>query len=227
MSVLHRTARTPPEVASADSGLPSPAAQRLRTSRWRDPRLWLGATLVLASTVIGARLLDAADDTVAVWALRADRSAGIPITPDDVTAVNVHFADDSDASRYVSAAEPLPADLHLVRDVGAGELLAASALSDDTAAAPPQLPLSVAPGGMPADLAAGNQVDLWAVPVDRGKGRPELVLRGATVVSAEPPGPAGAGSERQVLVTMPVDVDVAAVLAKLGGADAMLIRAGG
>ncbi len=225
--MLHRTARTTQLVAGADSGLPSPAAQRLRTSRWRDPRLWLGAALVLASTVVGARVLEAADDTVAVWALRGDLAAGVPVKPDDLTAVNVHFTDDADAARYVSADTPLPADLHLVRDVGAGELLAASALSDDRGAAPLQLPLSVAPGGMPADLAAGNRVDLWAVPVDRGNKRPVLVLREVTVVSAEPAGPAGAGSERQVLVTMPVDVDVAAVLSKLGGADATLIRAGG
>ena len=46
---------------------PAPAVRRLRSSRWRDPRLAVGVVLVAASVVVGARVLAAADDTVAVW----------------------------------------------------------------------------------------------------------------------------------------------------------------
>ncbi|MDQ3095107.1 MAG: hypothetical protein M3Q82_03975 [Actinomycetota bacterium] len=232
MSVLHRTARSPTDASGTGAGLVSPAARRLRGSRWRDPRIWLGAALVLASIVVGARVLAAADDTVAIWALRGDLASGITVDSGDVAAVDIHFADASDASRYVSAEEPLPAGLHLVRDVGAGELLALSALSDDATTAPAQLPLAVGPAGMPPDLAAGNRVDLWAVPADDGArtGAQQPVVRvltEVTVVSVASAGPAGAGSDRQVLVTLPPDADVADVLASLRSSDVVLIRAGG
>jgi hypothetical protein len=119
----------------------------------------------------------------------------------------------------------------LVRDVGAGELLALSALSDDATTAPAQLPLAVGPAGMPPDLAAGNRVDLWAVPADdgarTGAQQPVRVLREVTVVSVASAGPAGAGADRQVLVTLPPDADVADVLANLRSSDVVLIRAGG
>ena len=232
MSVLHRTARSPTDASGTGAGLASPAARRLRGSRWRDPRIWLGAALVLASIVVGARVLAAADDTVAIWALRGDLASGITVDSGDVTAVDIHFADASDATRYVSAEEPLPAGLQLVRDVGAGELLALSALSDDATTAPAQLPLAVGPAGMPPDLAAGNRVDLWAVPADDGArtGAQQPVVRvltEVTVVSVASAGPAGAGADRQVLVTLPPDADVADVLANLRSSDVVLIRAGG
>ncbi len=229
--MLHRAVRSPTNAPVAGAALVSPAAQRLSASRWRDPRIWLGAALVLASVVIGARVLAAADDTVAIWALRGDLAAGIAVESGDVAAVDIHFADASDASLYVSAEEPLPAGLHLVRDVGAGELLALTALSADATAAPAQLPLAVGPAGMPGDLAAGDRVDLWAVPADDGVEKrarePAVVLGDVTVVSVSSAGPAGAGSDRQVLVTLPRDADVADALASLRGSDVVLIRAGG
>ncbi len=229
--MLHRAVRSPTDAPGVGSGLVSPTAQRLRGSRWRDPRLWLGAVLVLASTVVGARVLAAADDTVAIWALRGDLASGVTIESGDVTAVDIHFEDASDASRYVSAEEPLPAELHLVRDVGAGELLALTAVSGDATTAPAQLPLAVGPTGMPPDLAAGNRVDLWAVPADDGARsrarQPVRVLDEVTVVSVASAGPGGTGSERQVVVTLPLDADVADVLADLRSSDVVLIRAGG
>lgn len=186
---------------------------------------------MLASILVGAKVLAAADDTVAIWSLRGDLAAGMVVGPGDVTAVNVHFAESSDASRYISADGPLSAGLHLVHDVGAGELLASSAISDDTTTAPAQLPLAVGTAGMPRDLTAGNRVDLWAVPVDGGGQqrvqKPVQVLEAVTVVSVGSAGPAGAGSEREVLVTLPFDANVAAVLAHLRGADVVLIRGGG
>lgn len=193
--------------------------------------MWLGAALVLVSVVVGARILATADDTVAIWVLRGDLASGIAIEPGDVAVVDVRFTDASDGSRYVSAEKPLPEGLSLVRDVGAGELLAWSALSDDATTAPAQLPLAVAPAGMPADLAAGDRVALWAVPTDGGVQKPARepvrVLDDATVVSVASAGPAGAGSDRQVLVTLPRDANVADVLANLQGSDVVLIRAGG
>ena len=38
-------------------------------ARVGDPRLWVGVAIVAVCVVAGARLLAAADDTVAVWAV--------------------------------------------------------------------------------------------------------------------------------------------------------------
>ncbi len=223
VSVLHRTG-SPTTESGGSSELASPPAQRLHGSRWKDPRLWIGVVLVLASVVVGARLLAAADDTVSVWALSDDLAAGSAVDAGDVSVVDVHFDSSAAAERYVSADDPLPSGMHLTRDVGAGELLATSALSADPDSAPAQLPLAVAPAGMPSDLAAGDRADLWAVPTDDNPAAPTMVLDGVTVVSVSTAGPGGVGSQRQVLVTIPTTADIARVLAALRGADVVLIR---
>ncbi|MBJ7530487.1 MAG: hypothetical protein JHD04_13315, partial [Nocardioides sp.] len=76
--------------------------------------------IVAGSVVLGARLLAAADETVAVWAAADDLGPGERIDAGDLEAQRVRFADDTDLARYWSADEELPADLTLVRGVGAG-----------------------------------------------------------------------------------------------------------
>ncbi len=75
-------------------GTPAPPPA-LRASRpgWRDPRLWLGVLLLAGSVVLGARLLAAADDTVTVWAMAADRGSGVPVAAEDLEVQRVRFAD--------------------------------------------------------------------------------------------------------------------------------------
>ena len=50
--------------------LPGPAPRRVRPPRWLDLRLVLGVLLVLASVLLGARIVSAADVTVPVWRSR-------------------------------------------------------------------------------------------------------------------------------------------------------------
>lgn len=140
VSLPQRSSLRSAEVGGGDSVPVSPPANRSRRPRWRDPRLWVGALLVLASVVVGAKVLAAADDTVAVWALNRDVAAGMAITASDVQATRVHFSSAADLSRYWLADQPLPTQAHLTRDVGAGEMLAKSAVSSDTTAVPHQLP---------------------------------------------------------------------------------------
>ena len=216
-------------VADADlDGVPaSPPANRPRRSRWRDPRLWVGALLVLASVVVGARVLAAADDTVGVWALERELSAGMPLGRSDVHATRVHFADGADQSRYWLASEPLPVDAHLARDVGAGELLARAAVSTDQAAVPRQLPLGVTAAGLPPQLVPGDHVEVWAVPKPEEKGAPEQVLADVAVQSVGEASITGVGGDRQVVVALPDDADTAAILDSLNGATVVLVRISG
>lgn len=142
----------------------APAARRLGSSRWRDPRLAVGIVLVAASVALGAQVVAAADDTVPVWSLSADVSAGSELTADDVTVARVHFDRADDAELYFDGDEPLPDDLVPGHDLAGGELLSRSALVDPESKAIDELPLPVADGFYPADLVAGDRVDIWALP---------------------------------------------------------------
>lgn len=211
-----------------DSVLASPPANRSSRSRWRDPRLWLGALLVLASVLIGARVLAAADDTIAIRTVNRTLSAGMAVTSADVGIALVHFSSVADAARYWPAEEPLPAQAHLTRDVGAGELLTRSAVSGSASTVPHQLPLDVTAAGLPADVAPGDHVEVWAVPKpEEPRRHPELVLADAAVLAVGDTTVAGLGSDRQVVVSLSDPADTAAVLDAINGATVVLIRISG
>ncbi len=224
VSVDHRAVRTTAVETGGD--LASPPASRLRRNRWRDPRLWLGVVLVLASIVVGARILAAADDTVAVWVLDVEGTAGMDVGDEDVRPVDVHFGDASDADQYLVADASFPSGLHLVHDVATGELLSTAAVTDAAEDVPAQLPLGVPDSGLPSDLVRGDVVDIWAVPTTAGR-HSALVLGSVTVVAVAGAGRGGVGGDRQVVVSLPGDVDLASVLDRLRDASVVLIRVGG
>jgi len=205
--------------------LTSPSASRVRRVRWRDPRLWLGILLVAASVLLGARLLASSDDTVPVWAMESDGVAGMEVSAGQVRLVEVRFTDAADAERYLPADVAFPAEQRLVHDVGAGELLAADAVSADEAVAP-QLPLGVAAAGLPSDLAPGDVVDVWAQTAEQTRAGSRLLIAEASVVSVDGAETAGVGGDRQVLVALPDATDVADVLDGLSGATVVLLRVG-
>lgn len=205
----------------------SPVAVRGSRSRWRDPRLWLGVLLVLGSVALGAKLLAAADDTIAVWQLDRDVPAGLPLTSDDLRTTRVHFADESTAESYLVTSGGLPPGVTLTRDVSAGELLTRSAITTDPGVPPEQLPLGVGGAGLPSDLAAGDHVNVWAVPLDdSARGASSQVLDDVLVLSVGAAGAGGLGSDRSVLVALPSDADVGAALDLLNGTSVVLIRIG-
>jgi hypothetical protein len=183
---------------------------------------------VLASVVVGAKVLAAADHTVAVWTLAHNASAGMPITAADLRATRLHFTSAADQSRYWLEEEPLPVGAHLTRDVGSGELLAKAVVTTDSAAAVHQLPLGVTAAGLPVDIAPGDHVEVWAVPKPEAvRGHTELVLSDAAVLSVGDAGLAGLGSDRQVVVALPDSADTGSVLDSLNGTTVVLVRIGG
>lgn len=228
VSVSHRQPVRAPDAGDAEIHSTSPPANRPRRSRWRDPRLWLGALLVLASVVIGAKVLAAADDTVAVWVLDRDVGDGMSASGSDVRTARVHFSAAADANRYWLASDPLPAAAHFTRDIGAGELLARSAISTDTALVPHQLPLAVTGAGLAGDVSVGDHVEVWAVPKpEEVKSSPTLVLSDVTVMSVGDAVVGGLGSDRQVVVALPEPEETSAVLDALNGATVVLVRISG
>lgn len=143
-------------------GTPAPPpATRVARPGWRDPRLWIGVLLVAGSVVLGARLLAAADDTVAVWALADERGSGSPVVAADLEVQRVRFGDADALSRYFPADQAVPDGLVLTRAVGAGELLARSAVADAAADEVLQVPLAVDPQQVSPDVTTGSVVDVW------------------------------------------------------------------
>lgn len=142
----------------------SPPAARLRQPSWLDRRLLLGVALILTSIVVGANVVRAADKTVSVWKTTRALPAGSMLRAEDVEATRVRLFG-SDQSRYVDAEKgAAPTGLVVSRDLGAGELLPASALVEPDTVAPTRLvtiPIdrSHALGGR---LARGDRVDVVA-----------------------------------------------------------------
>lgn len=148
---------------------------------WRNPRLAVGLVLVVTSIVLGARLFDAADDSVIVWAVTEDVAAGQELTEDLVVARRVRFADRADADRYLSATADLPLPAVITRPIGAGELLPRGALGVVERLV--EFPLGVAPELVPATVRVGTIVDVWlTLPGRDGGGGSRIVFAGVPVL---------------------------------------------
>jgi hypothetical protein len=172
----------------APTFVPAQPALRATAPGWRDPRLWIGIVIVAVSVVAGARLLSTADDTVSVWAVSADVGAGDVLSPDDLVATRVRFADDGDLAGYITVDERLPADLELTRGVGAGELLPRAAVGAVGSGNTLQVPVAVDAEQVPGSVSAGSVVDVYLVaPVGARRARVEPArpaLAAVTVVDA-------------------------------------------
>lgn len=145
-------------------------ARRVVVRRWRDPRLLAGVVLVVGATALGARVVAAADDTVQYWAVSDDVRAGEPVGRDDLVATRARL-DGASAETYVRVDDELPDELDALRwsdDLGAGSLVTRDAWATGDASEG-HLPVSVQTGFLPADLAAGDLVDVWVGP---GPGEP-------------------------------------------------------
>ena len=208
---------------------PSPAAVRSGASRWRDPRLLVGVVVVAVCTLLGARVLASADDTVAVWAARDALGRGQPVSAALVVRRQVRFADQADADRYLSANADLPAGAVASRPVGAGELLPRAALGRSHDSPTTQVPLSVPADAVPATVRTGSSVDVWVTP-QRPAGsasasaRSRLVFDDVPVVAVpDESGSLGPATTRQVIVGVPTGTArLAESIAALAAGDVLL-----
>lgn len=144
--------------------------------------------LVTASVVAGARLLAGADDTVRVWALVHEEGAGAHLGSGDLVVRRVRFADAADLDLYYPADEDLPGDLILAHTVGAGELLARSAVAAAGESDTVRVSIEVEPGRVDPDVHAGSVVDVYLDDKGAGSGAATdgKALAGVTVLAAPP-----------------------------------------
>jgi hypothetical protein len=213
----------PMPTATTSAPVASPPAVRAGRARWRDPRLALGLAVVALCSLLGARALAAADDTVAVWAAGETLSAGQRVSTGDLMRVDVRFGSQSAADRYLSADGGLPDGAVLDRAVGEGELLARSAVAGAGASALTEVPLSVETGAVPDTVRVGATVDVYVTLRDSSAA--QLVLDDVAVVAAPVSGTSlGPTATRQVIVGVRQDqaARLPRSLAALAGGDVTL-----
>jgi hypothetical protein len=189
--------------------------------------MWIGVLLVAVSAMVGGRALAAADDTVELWAAARDLPAGVPIATADLVSTSVHFADARTLDSYVAASSALVGRA-LAQPVGAGQLISSSAVGRAGQSAS-ELPIGIAAADLPADLAVGDRVDVWALPDDgpsAGPARASRVIRDVRVVAVTAPEIAAAGGEREVLLAVESSADVESVLVAVAGSRPVLVRVG-
>ena len=137
----------------------SPAGLRLSSRRWKDPRLIVGILLVVCSAVGVVWVVNAADDRVAVWAVRGDIPAGSRVAPEKLVDVDVQCPS---SGRPGAADDAVPEDLVAMRDFAAASLTRANVEMED-ASDTRIVTLPVLRNQMPADLDVGRRVDVYAV----------------------------------------------------------------
>ncbi|SFD96846.1 SAF domain-containing protein [Blastococcus tunisiensis] len=211
-----RPSTVPP--AAAD-GIPGPVPRRVRPPRWLDLRLVLGVLLVLASVLLGARVVGSADATVPVWAVAGDLAAGTELAAGDLVAVDVRL--DDAAGAYLSTATR-PEGRTLARAVRDGELLPRTALEEGDGLV--QLALPVQSGYVPPGLRRGQVVDVYAV-ADPAAGA-TAADGSVTLVVRRAPVQALSGRSEGVLSTPTTAVQVVVAVEAEDAADVLAAIAG-
>ncbi|MFN8077225.1 MAG: hypothetical protein U0Q15_17640 [Kineosporiaceae bacterium] len=226
MPVPVSTSLGSPLRGSSPDALPGPPAARLRRPSWRDTRLIVGVLLVLGSMVTGARVMAAADDSIAVWAAARPLPVGATLTVDDLVQRRVRMSAGEDL--YLPAG-PLPErGAVLLRAVGEGELLPRAALGD-AARLRLRPVVVVASGPVPSGLGPGARVDVWVAtrspsgPGGSGDfGTPDRLVRSAEVTGVRQDKGAFSSGERSVEILVAEDVLPRLLAALANGASVTL-----
>lgn len=207
------------------SNLSSPAAVRLARARWTDPRLLVGVLLVAFSVLIGSRVVAAADDSRSVWALTHDVVAGTTVTRADVTIRQVRL--DGALNPYLEASGAAPVGVVLRRDLAAGELLPAAAVSSADREPEGLVTVPVGHDRLPLGLAPGQRVDVYGAVAPTAVGKPAhqaLTVGGARVEQVEDAaGRYSAGGQSRVVLAVPA-AKVPILLSSIGAGSVDLVR---
>lgn len=136
--------------------LVSPVPRRIIAPRWFDARLIVGVVLVLGSVLLGAVVVGSAGKTYGSVAATRYLAAGKVLTADDVTIAQVQLPDHGDGVYLSGLGDAVGKRLR--RDVSAGELVPAAAVS--TASAQTTLSIPLASAAAP-DLRSGQRIEVW------------------------------------------------------------------
>lgn len=140
-----------------------------------QPRVLLGAIILLLTAVVGAWAWTATTSSEDYWILARDVVEGAPVTSGDLAVASATVAS---GVRLVGADRAIPDGA-----VWSTSQSRATFLTDGAWTTTPEelieVPIRVEPGDAPVDLAAGDRVDVWVV--SDGDLGSRLVLSGVPV----------------------------------------------
>jgi hypothetical protein len=192
MSQVLTRAGTVRETGESGHATQSPVGRRVQRPRWRDAKLMTGVLLILASVVLGARLIGTASHTTGWLGVTRSLPAGHVLVASDLRAVQAHLPASSAGRYFASDPGPLIGKT-LTSPVAAGELLPAAVLSSAAKADSRIVAVVVRSGRLP-ELAAGDRVDVYVLSKTAGgaagtaatsNGREVRVLTGAEFVAED------------------------------------------
>ncbi|MGZ0711399.1 SAF domain-containing protein (plasmid) [Coraliomargarita sp. W4R53] len=191
-----------------------------RRAVWGDARFILGVVLIVASIAGVWLVVGAARQTAPVFAAARTIVVGEAISPADVRVVEVALGQTGDS--YITP-DDFADGAVAARTIAEGELIPASAVADATTVRTTNVVIRTSVD-VPAAVAAGTTVELWAAPLlERGSyDVPRILVADATVaVVTRDDSAIGGGSAALELVIS--RADVAATLAAIADQSALSV----
>jgi hypothetical protein len=182
-------------------------ASRLALPRWADPKLLFGVLLVIVAMLLGARVFAMADNTVEIYAVKADMKTGDVLEGSSVVPVRVRFTGADNANAYVSATETIPTAMKITHDLRAGEFLPRSAFAATTTEQLLDMAIPVKDEAIPP-LGTGDHVNVVVSPQAASGESSDavMVLKDVPVVQAPSTGGGGiTGGNASAGLTVRVD----------------------
>lgn len=194
---------------------------RFRRPRLRDPRVIVGAILVLASVLGTWTIVNRAAHTIHVWAAATTLVPGSTIAEGDLTSAEVNMP--AYAGAYLSADDAAPIGSTVLRTVRSGELLPASEVGSVRQLAGRVLSLTLSTA-LPEAVAKGGQVDVWAADGRADDVKPRQILDGVDVIKADHEARGfGATQGARIEVFVPNDKLSAVLVAQTSGFDIAVV----
>ncbi|MCX6450485.1 MAG: hypothetical protein NTZ31_02110 [Actinobacteria bacterium] len=189
-----------------------------------NPRIAFAIGLLGLSLMAALAITSQANRSVLVWSAKGDLAVGDVIVTSDLISTKVLLPENS--FKYLSNKAKLTGSV-VVRRVGSGELIPAAALSRGAHATDIRsVPFKVAKSDLPNDLAAGQLIDLYILPlreVTSGKIlETQMLAHGVSVESIDIKA-RDIGGDIGVVLKLP-DSAVLNILGSLTGARIVLVR---
>ena len=189
-----------------------------------NPRIAFAIGLLGLSLMAALAITSQANRSVLVWSAKGDLAVGDVIVTSDLISTKVLLPENS--FKYLSNKAKLTGSV-VVRRVGSGELIPAAALSRGAHATDIRsVPFKVAKSDLPNDLAAGQLIDLYILPlreVTSGKIlETQMLAHGVSVESIDIKA-RDIGGDIGVVLKLP-DSAVLNILGSVTGARIVLVR---
>lgn len=184
---------------------------RLKRPSWKDPRLFIGVLLVLASVVGVISLVGSADRTTEVYAARDSISVGERLAPENVIRVKVRLGESE--QHYITAESGLPEGVVAIQRIGKDQLIPRDSLGGVDALDRKPVAVTIEEA-LPDQAVAGTRVDVWVALPDARNGfsEPQLLLPGAEIAQVTAGSTALGSSRKTVLMVLVANSQMPALL---------------